>query len=320
MLEDFLQYIQAERRYSPLTIRSYRHDIEIFAQWVGERVAGKFDPQQVTRTNIREWIVKRTDEDKMSATSVNRELSSLRAYFKFLRLRGVVDGDIFAGITSLRTSKRLPSYVTTAQIKRAVAPNEQTELARQTGHQSEIDEFVCVRTELIVMMLYTTGVRLAELIGINREDFSAEWTQLKVRGKGGKERVLPIIERTTHKISEYLDALSGSKICICDQNALFLSRKGKRISRTEGQRSVAQELERIGVQGKRSPHVLRHTLATHLLNEGADMREIQELLGHASLSSTQIYTHNSIKELERAYSRAHPRGARGADKEGEERG
>ena len=150
-------------------------------------------------------------------------------------------------------------------------------------------------------------LELMELVGIDRDDFSADYASLRVRGKGDKQRMVPILEFVREKILSYLDLIARQNICNSAEKALFLTHKGKRISRSVVYRMVRAELTRAGVQGKKSPHVLRHTFATHLLNGGADMREIQELLGHASLQATQVYTHNSIARLREIYAKAHPR-------------
>lgn len=156
-------------------------------------------------------------------------------------------------------------------------------------------------------MLYACGLRLAELIGIDCDDFSDDYRTLRIRGKGDKERIVPVMEFVREKILRYLDLIRRQNICKSGEKALFLTLKGERVSRTAVYRIVQRELGRGGVQGKKSPHVLRHTFATHLLNGGADMREIQELLGHASLQATQVYTHNSIARLREVYAKAHPR-------------
>ena len=169
------------------------------------------------------------------------------------------------------------------------------------------EDFQTERNSLIILMFYACGLRLAELVGIDRSDFSADYTSLRVRGKGDKQRMVPILEFLREKILHYLGLIERQNICISSEKALFLTHKGKRISRSVVYRTVQEELTRAGLQGKKSPHVLRHTFATHLLNGGADMREIQELLGHASLQATQVYTHNSIARLREIYAKAHPR-------------
>jgi integrase/recombinase XerC len=163
------------------------------------------------------------------------------------------------------------------------------------------------RDALIVLMLYACGLRLAELCNIDLSDFDNDFTALRVLGKGDKTRIVPLVGRVSREVKRYLAQNFEENICLSGENALFLSKRGERISRSDVQRSVARLLRECGVQGKCSPHVLRHTFATHLLNDGADLREIQELMGHSSLSATQVYTHNNIAQLQRIYATAHPR-------------
>lgn len=295
MLTEFIRYLTAERRYSPLTVRNYRHDVEQFLAWL-DCDESRFDPRSVTTEQIREWIIFRTEEGKLSAGSMNREVASLRAFFRWLLRTGAVEKDIFRMISALKTSRRLPVFVPESRM---------TTIVSECGPDSE--DFQTERNSLIVLMFYTCGLRLAELVGIDRGDFSADYTSLRIRGKGDKQRMVPILEFLREKILHYLGLIERQNICISSEKALFLTHKGKRISRSVVYRTVQEELTRAGVQGKKSPHVLRHTFATHLLNGGADMREIQELLGHASLQATQVYTHNSIARLREIYAKAHPR-------------
>ena len=297
MIESFLRYIEAERRYSPLTVRNYRRDIERFVEWLGT-TPGQFDPQRIAAEDIHDWIVWRTSEGGLSAASVNRELSSLRALWSWLMRNGYVKNDIFMRIGTLKTSRRLPAFVPQTRMESVLDDVRE-------GMQA--DDFESRRDALIVLMFYTCGLRLAELVGIDRTDFSADYRTLKVLGKGDKERLVPILEPVRRQIVAYIEQTPGPEICNSREKALFLSSQGTRISRSTVYRIVRRELSRAGVQGKKSPHVLRHTFATHLLNDGADMREIQELLGHTSLQATQVYTHNNIEQLREIYSRAHPR-------------
>ena len=295
MLTEFIRYLSAERRYSPLTVRNYKHDVEQFLAWL-DCDESRFDPRSVTTEQIREWIIFRTEEGKLSAGSMNREVASLRAFFRWLHRTGAVEKDIFRMISTLKTSRRLPAFVPESRM---------TTIVSECGPDSE--DFQTERNSLIILMFYACGLRLAELVGIDRSDFSADYTSLRVRGKGDKQRMVPILEFLREKILHYLGLIERQNICISSEKALFLTHKGKRISRSVVYRTVQEELTRAGVQGKKSPHVLRHTFATHLLNGGADMREIQELLGHASLQATQVYTHNSIARLREIYAKAHPR-------------
>ena len=295
MLDEFIRYLEAERRYSPLTVRNYRHDVEQFLAWLGCPDTGE-QLQRVTTDDIRAWILHRTEECHLGAASMNREVSSLRAFFRWLLARGVVERNVTQPVAALRTSRRLPVFVPETRMSGIVRDCE-----------FDTDDFLRERNSLIILMLYTCGLRLAELVGINRDDFSDDYASLRVRGKGDKQRIVPILEFLREKILHYLRLIERQNICNSAEKALFLTHQGKRIARITVYRIVKEELARGGVQGKKSPHVLRHTFATHLLNGGADMREIQELLGHASLQATQVYTHNSIARLREAYAKAHPR-------------
>lgn len=295
LLNEFIRYLEAERRYSPLTIRNYRHDVAQLLAWLDIDDTAE-SLRRVSTDDIREWILHRTEEAHLGAASMNREVSSLRSFFRWLLSRGIVERNVVQPVAALRTSRRLPVFIPESRMSGIVRDCE-----------FNTDRFLGERNSLILLMLYGCGLRLAELVGINRDDFSDNYTTLRVRGKGDKERQVPILEFLREKILYYLDLIERQNICKSSEKALFLTQKGKRISRITVYRIVKEELGRGGVQGKKSPHVLRHTFATHLLNGGADMREIQELLGHASLQATQVYTHNSIARLREAYAKAHPR-------------
>lgn len=300
----FIDYLQSERRYSPLTVRNYRHDVESFLAWGEASVEGEFSILDVRGEDVREWIIFHSDERDSkghrirSAASVNRAVASLRSMYKFLRQRGYIERDIFAAVRMPRTSQRLPSYVPQSRME---------EVVQRIFEDLRSDEQMVARNALLVLLTYSCGLRLAEVVGVDVEDFEADFSLLRVLGKGDKERMVPIMERVRVEVKGYVERFLQPKICKKTKNALFLSVRGERISRIDVQRSVARLLRECGVQGKTSPHVLRHTFATHLLNEGADMREIQELMGHSSLRATQVYTHNDIARLQRAYIEAHPR-------------
>lgn len=297
MLADFLTYLEAERRYSPLTVRNYRRDIERFLEWLGVDDAA-FDPAALRTEDIRGWILHRSETAHLSPGSMNRELSSLRALWHYLRRQGIVDRDIFRGIRSLRTPQRLPAFVPESRMDNVLAT---------IGRHGADDDFLTLRDDLIVLLFYGCGLRLAELIGLNRNDFSADCRQVRIRGKGDKERLVPLVEPLRRLLLRYLESIERQNICNSREKALILTQRGARISRSVVRRIVERALTTEGVQGKKSPHMLRHTFATHLLDHGADMREIQELLGHASLQATQVYTHNSIGRLQEIYAKAHPR-------------
>lgn len=292
----FMTYIRAERRYSEHTALNYERDLHRFFADTGID-EGTFDPALVTADDIRGWIVSLSGSG-LGPASVNRMTSSLRSFFKWLRKTGAVTKDPFLRIGNQRMPSRLPGYITEARMDDVVMDVEQT-----AG-----EDFVSQRNALVIVLFYSTGMRLAELLDIRLNDFSDNFRELRIRGKGNKERVVPLIEYTAARVSAYVDRINAENICGSPDNFLFLNSRGKPASRSEIYRVVREELTRMGVQGKRSPHVLRHTFATHMLNDGADIREIQEMLGHSSLSATQVYTHNSISQLKEAYRGAHPRG------------
>lgn len=299
IINSFLDYLTAERRYSALTVRNYRHDVEQFLAW-GEASTseGDFDLLEVRALDIREWVMHLSDKHTMNNASINRAVASIRSMYRFLRRTGGIERDLFAAVRSLRTAQRLPKFVDEGNMHTVV---------ERVRSDLRGEEWLGCRNALIILMLYACGLRLAELVAIDLQHFEGDYASLRVRGKGDKERVVPIVENLRREIKQYVARFSTEKICKNPEKALFLSKRGERISRSDVQRSVARLLRECGVHGKVSPHVLRHTFATHLLNEGADLREIQELMGHSSLRATQVYTHNNIAQLQRAYFGAHPR-------------
>jgi integrase/recombinase XerC len=298
MLEAFITYLEAERRYSPLTVRNYRHDVEEFVAWLGLERPGDFHPALVTVDDIRSWMVALSDERKLSAASINYKITSVRSFFRWLRAAGVVEGDPFHGIKSLRTPKRLPVWIPEKKMEQVAA-----HLLERCSSDDPRER----QGALIVLLFYSCGIRLAELTGLDTSDIADDFRSLRVRGKGDKTRVVPLPEPTAGILKRHIFDISASKIWNSGKKPLFLTEKGGALSRAAIYLAVKAELEAMGVQGKRSPHVLRHTFATHLLDGGADMREIQELLGHTSLAATQVYTHSSIARLKKVYEGAHPR-------------
>lgn len=308
MIDKFHTYLSSEKRYSPLTIRNYIGDLNDFAKSLcGE---GEFDPKSVTRNDIREWILmlgkyRNSRGQRLSAASINRRLSSIKSFYGWMTRKKHIATNPTIGVHRLKTSSLLPTFIAEEQLTQG--------LDNFALDNKENSQFLAKRNILIIYLLYGLGLRRAELIGINIDDISADKRTLKVRGKGGKERMIPIIDTVFRHIEDYLSErsiFSAPKICIKAEKALILSLKGERISESSIYNIVRKELGQMGVKGKLSPHVLRHTFATHIMNSGGDMRTLQELMGHASLRSTQVYTHNTISSLQRAYDRAHPRGAK----------
>ncbi|MFR9582800.1 MAG: tyrosine-type recombinase/integrase, partial [Rikenellaceae bacterium] len=303
ILERYITYIERERRYSPLTVRNYRADMESFFRWL-ETTPEEFDPTQVTHHTLRDWIVERSEgierfETPIKSSSLNRELSTLRSFFRWALSQGIIDRNPAQSIPSLKQSRKLPTFIPASRMNTL---NEQCCTIADDG------DWIASRDALIIRLFYATGLRLSELISIDLCDFSNDMLSLKVRGKGGKERLIPIMETIRDEIQQYLSKIKAAEICISQNFPLFLTKRLTRLSRNMVYRIVRRDLGEAGVQGRKSPHVLRHTFATQLLNGGADMREIQELLGHTSLQATQLYTHNSIATLTKTYQGSHPRG------------
>ena len=297
LIDKFITYITAERRYSPLTVRNYLHDLTTFEEW-GRSACGKdFSLREVTAVDVGNWVMHLSDSGRLKSSSVNRAVATLRSFYRYLRRKDIIHHDIFVSVQSLPTSRRLPTFVPKGNMVEVVDV-----VLQRLSDGSWIER----RDALIVLMLYACGLRLAELCNIDLSDFDNDFTALRVLGKGDKTRIVPLVGRVSHEVKRYLAQNFEENICLSGENALFLSKRGERISRSDVQRSVARLLRECGVQGKCSPHVLRHTFATHLLNDGADLREIQELMGHSSLSATQVYTHNNIAQLQRIYATAHP--------------
>lgn len=297
LIDRFLQWLEAERRYSPLTVRNYRRDIGDFLSWRGV-TCDSFEPRDIMREDVEEWIIYLSDERKLKATSVNRTVASLRTLWRWLMHHGHVERDVVSMIRSTKTPRRLPVFVPDSRM---------TEVIEGIKEDLRSGDFVRVRDAVVVVLFYTSGMRLAELHQVNVGDISADFSYIRVLGKGNKERIVPLIAPVQEILKKYCGQKSSQNICIDQKKALILSEKEERLSQRTLQRIVDRVLKASGVQGKTSPHVLRHTFATHLLNMGADLRDIQELLGHSSLKATQVYTHNDVERLKAIYAEAHPR-------------
>ena len=297
LVDGFISYIEAERRYSPLTVRNYRRDIADFLEFTGID-ADKFDPNTITRADVEEWIVYLFEERKLKAQSVNRGVASLRSFWKWMLVHGHANKDIVSVISQAKTPSRLPVFVSESRMTDVVAM-----LRDDIGSE----DFERLRDAVIVLLFYTAGLRLTELATATIDDISQDMRTIRILGKGEKERIVPLIGRMGEILKKYFSQFSSQNICIGQKKALILSKKGEPISARTIERIVDSKLKGAGIQGKTSPHTLRHTFATHLLNEGADLREIQELLGHSSLKATQVYTHTNIEKLKEVYSTAHPR-------------
>ena len=296
LVDDFLRYIETERRLSSYTVRSYRHDITHFIEWLG-LTPDNFDANSIDREIVEDWLEYLIEEEEYRSSSLNRALASLRSFWKWMLSHGHLERDVLSTIRQQRLPRRLPTFVPDSRMD---------DVVKDVVEDLQSEDFDRVRDALVVTLFFTLGLRLSELHGADDGDISADFRYIRVMGKGNKMRVVPIIGAVGEILKKYFSLKSSQNICIAQKKALILSSKGERLSQRTMQRIVERRLRASGVQGKSSPHVLRHTFATHLLNRGADLREIQELLGHSSLKATQVYTHNNIEQLKAIYREAHP--------------
>ena len=296
LVDDFLRYVETERRLSSYTVRSYRHDITHFIEWLGQ-TPDTFDANSIDREIIEDWLEYLIEEEEYRSSSLNRALASLRSFWKWMLSHGHLERDVLSTIRQQRLPRRLPTFVPDSRMD---------DVVKDVVEDLQSEDFDRVRDALVVTLFFTLGLRLSELHGADDGDISADFRYIRVMGKGNKMRVVPIIGAVGEILKKYFSLKSSQNICIAQKKALILSSKGERLSQRTMQRIVERRLRASGVQGKSSPHVLRHTFATHLLNRGADLREIQELLGHSSLKATQVYTHNNIEQLKAIYREAHP--------------
>ncbi len=291
-LDAFQSYLSLEKNYSPHTLKAYSKDINDFMAFA----QAEFEVEDVTEVNysiIRSWIVKLVGEG-LSNRSVNRKISSLNAFYRFLVKVEATDSNPLAKHKALKTSKK---------VEIPFSEEEMTQIIQQIDYA---DDFEGLRDKLIIELLYTTGIRRVELINLKTTDFNFHQKTLRVVGKRNKERIIPLIDSTIDHYQRYIamrkEMLQGS-----DEDYVFLSKSGLKIYETLVYRIINRYFSKVSSKVKKSPHILRHTFATHLLNKGADLNAVKELLGHSSLASTQVYTHNSIAELKKVHATAHPR-------------
>ena len=306
----FGDYLRSERRLAEGTVHNYLRDCEEFVAWCGAHPES-FDPEQATLDDVKGWVVSLAEQKKevvvggrrkqvalYNPASINTKTASVRALFKWLHIAGHTTHNPAEQCRSQKTPSKLPTFI----------PEEQMmDILERLEERLQSDDYEVRRNALIVMMFYCTGLRLSELTALTRNSFTPSWESVRVVGKGGKERIVPIVSTLRHHLEDYY-TFTLQKICPSRENLLILTSEGSPMSRYQIERAVQRVLAECGVMGKHSPHVLRHTFATLLLERGADIREIQELLGHSSLATTQIYTHNSIARLKEVYRTAHPRG------------
>ena len=289
---EFLEYLRTEKRYSPHTLTNYEIDLRQFFQFT-EQGFEISSPQEITHQVARSWVVDLMNDD-ISPKSIQRKLSTLRSYFKFLLRQGELETNPMLKVQAPKTSKRLPNFVEEGKMQELFDGDHFTD-----DHSGQ-------RDKLIVTIFYETGIRLSELIGIGEDDFDQGANQLKVLGKRNKERIVPVSVQTGQQIQAYC-VLKKTVFETLETNRLLVTDKGKNLYPEIVRRKVNEYLGLITTAKKKSPHVLRHTFATHMLNNGASLNSVKELLGHACLSATQIYTHNTIEKLKSIHELTHPK-------------
>ncbi len=288
MYQLFLDYITFEKRYSNHTVIAYENDLKQFAVFSEITILKEFET--ISASSIRSWIVAQID-DGLTNKSVNRKIATLRTFFKWLRKEGKIKLNPMAKIKGPKSEKRLPVFAKESELE----PSKLNPLFE--------NNFEGLRNQLIFEVFYQTGIRLSELINLKEKDITAQ--NIKVLGKRNKERIIPISSDLSSKIAVYR---LEKKKCIGETNQLFVLKNGKPMYPTFVYRKINLYLGLVTNLDKKSPHILRHTFATHMLNRGSGLETLKDLLGHASLTATQVYTHNSFAQLNAIYSQAHPRG------------
>lgn len=290
-LQSFLEYLQYEKKYSVHTISSYQSDLMQFFSFVKTETACE-NLNDINYQLVRSWIADLMT-NKIAAKSVNRKLSSLKTFFKYLQKQGLIEGNPLSKITGPKTPKRLPVFV------------DESHMNSLFNDLKFEESFEGTRDRLLMDILYQTGVRRSELASLKESDVDLFNSNIKVLGKRNKERIIPISLSLKRNLEEYFKVkkVNGSL-----NNLVFVIKGGKGLGEQGVYRIVKKYLSQITTISKKSPHVLRHTFATHLLNNGADINAVKDLLGHANLSATQVYTHNTIEKLKKSYKQAHPRG------------
>lgn len=297
-IENFTDYLSYEKHFSPHTIGAYTSDLAQFSSYLKEQFEID-EVEQVNHQMIRSWLVELMNQ-KVTSRSVARKLSTLKTFYKYLLREGVVDTNPLAKVQPPKVEKRLPVFVEEKPMQRL--------FDEQKGLDGEIvtfgQDYEGKRNRLLILLFYTTGIRLSELIGLKQVDIDFYKQTIKVLGKRNKERIIPVTRELMAEIATFIELKQVENMNI---DYLLLTKRGEKLYPKLVYTIVKTYLTHVTSIEKRSPHVLRHTFATHLLNKGADLNAIKELLGHANLAATQVYTHNSIERLKSIYKNKHPR-------------
>lgn len=291
MIDPFLRYIEFEKRFSKHTVVSYKTDLTQFQNFLIQAYETK-NPEEANFGMLRAWIAQLVEAEN-EPRSVNRKIATLRTYYKFLLRQGTISKDPTLKIKVLKTQKRLPEFV------------KEEEMNHLLDHTLFENTFEGWRDKLIIELFYGCGMRLAELLQLTDGAFNLRNRTVKVLGKRNKERVIPFGENLVSIIKNYQAARNHS-VAKSEKGLLFVTEHGEPAYRMMVQRIVKKYLNVTGVE-KKSPHILRHTYATHLLNKGAEINAVKDLLGHSSLAATQVYTHNTMEKLKKTFEQAHPK-------------
>ncbi|NPD44819.1 tyrosine-type recombinase/integrase [Lentimicrobium sp. S6] len=289
----FMSYLEYEKRYSLHTCSAYKVDLEQFLDFVNNDF-GVEEMNAISDQMIRSWLASLMDEG-LTARSINRKTSSVKSFFKYLSRQEIIKKNPSLKIQGPKQKKRLPIFI------------EESKMELVTDMEVDESSYVEYRDKLIVDLFYSTGIRRAELIGLTLNQIDLSLGQIKVLGKRNKERILPLLPHLLTSLKKYIALREKHFIVESKTEGLFLTEKGKKMYPKLVYRIVNTYLSTVSTQDKKSPHVLRHTFATHMLNNGADLNAVKELLGHASLAATQVYTHNTIEKLKKVYQQAHPK-------------
>jgi tyrosine recombinase XerC len=298
LVEDFLRHIETERDHSPHTVSAYRRDLAAFTEFLDRRNPGGWQFAGVDRLAVRAFLGE-LDRRGLARRSAARTLSALRSFYRFLHLHHDIESSVMRAVRMPRLEKRLPTYLLTEQVQRLFAHAESL---------AEDGSFEPLRDLAMIELFYSSGLRLSELRMLDLPQLDLVGDTVRVLGKGRKERIVPVGARASAALRRYLgERDAAARRDGADRQAVFIGARGKRLSAVTIQRRMHRLYDAIGADDMRT-HSMRHTFATHLLDAGADLRAVQELLGHASLSTTQIYTHTSVERLKQVHHKAHPRG------------
>lgn len=291
-IRSFLDYLKFEKRYSAHTIISYETDLTAFFQYLDTNF-GKLQLSEITHSFIRSWLAD-LKEKKLTSKSINRKISTLRSFFKYHLKRGGITSVPTANVIAPKISKRLPVFMKESETKQLLETlNAATE------------DWKTLNAKMLISLFYATGMRLSELINMKEKQLDIARLQLRVLGKGNKERIIPVNKEVIDDIKEYQQL--KRKTFENSEDVLLVTEKGKKMYPKYAWILVNKYLGQASTLDKKSPHILRHTFATHLMNNGAELNAVKELLGHASLAATQVYTHNTIEKLKDVHKKAHPK-------------